>query len=498
MRKVTMPRRLEVCLSILLCASPLYGQLSESKPSDQQNAPLKLVRTLSLPSAIQGHFDHFGVDLKHHRLFATPEDFKAVLVFDLNTGEMVHQIDGLVRPHAVLYREDLNRIYVTDGGDGTLKIYDGDTYDLRKSIQLLKDADSIGYDPSRRYLYIDNGGGAVGQTYSMLSVVDTTKEDKIADIQIGGDTLEAMTLDSYRPRLYVNDKAKNQVVVVDRWKNTIVASWPVTLAKDNVAMALDEPHQRLFVGCRSGQIVVFDTNTGKELLALPISKGIDDLIYDLSSKRLYSAGDGAVDAFDQVDADHYNPLGSVPSGPAGKTGRLVPELNRLFVAVPSETHEARILTYKAVNVPAPTAPVSEPKTVVDAPMAEQLIMSTLSAHPYLRKMGLHVIPPGQQVSILIANGNATRLGIRTTDGDFTAVKEGKTYGPKIDNGSFYNMKLSMFDASDRRIGILVMEIPSTSATDQADAIRQAEAIRKEVAQKIPDLQSLFLPSAPVR
>ena len=107
------------------------------------------------------------------------------------------------------------------------KIYDGDTYNLRKSIKLLKDADSIGYDPSRHYLYIDNGGGDVGQTYSMLSVVDTTKEEKIADIKIDGDTLEAMALDSYRPRLYVNDKAKNEVVVVDRWKDAIVAGLAV-------------------------------------------------------------------------------------------------------------------------------------------------------------------------------------------------------------------------------------------------------------------------------
>src|SRR5260370_32044456 len=138
MRKVTMARHLEVGLSVLLCVSPLYGQVSDAKLSDQQNAPLKLVRTISLPSTIQGHFDHFGVDLKHNRIFATPEDFKAVLVFDLNTGQMVHQIDGLVRPHAVLYREDLNRIYVTDGGDGALKIYDAVTLGLRKSIRILK------------------------------------------------------------------------------------------------------------------------------------------------------------------------------------------------------------------------------------------------------------------------------------------------------------------------------------------------------------------------
>ena len=327
----------------------------------------------------------------------------------------------------------------------------------------------------------------------MLSVVDTTKEEKIADIKIDGDTLEAMALDSYRPRLYVNDKAKNEVVVVDRWKDAIVANWPLLMAKDNVAMALDEPHQRLFVGCRSGQIVIYDTNTGKALQALPISKGVDDLIYDASSKRLYAAADGVVDTFDQIDADHYKALDSVPSGSLGKTARFIPELNRLFVAIPADSvHNARILTYEPVNIPAYKAPSSETKAVVNAPIAEQLIMSTLSAHPYLRKMGLHVIPPGQQVSILIANGNATRLGIQTTDEDFAAVQGGKTYGPKIDDGSFYNMKLPMFDSRGSHIGLLVMEIPSTSATDEADAIRQADAIRKEVAQKIPSLQSLFL------
>jgi hypothetical protein len=31
--------------------------------------------------------------------------------------------------------------------------------------------------------------------------------------------------------------------------------------------------------------------------------------------------------------------------------------------------------------------------------------------------------------ILIANGNATRIGIHTSESDFAAVKSGKTYDP---------------------------------------------------------------------
>src|SRR4029077_3802803 len=192
-------------------------------------------------------------------------------------------------PHAVLYREDLNRIYITDGDAGDLKIFDGTTYKLVSSVKLLEDADSIGYDPATKYLYIDNGGGDVHQTYSMLSVVDTTAGTKLADIKIDGDTLEAMTLEKSSPKLYLNNRTKNQVDVVDREKRALVASWPVTKCKVNVAMALDEANHRLFVACRSGEISVLDTQSGKEVTALPITKGVDDLIYDPAGKRVYAS-----------------------------------------------------------------------------------------------------------------------------------------------------------------------------------------------------------------
>src|SRR6266576_1333697 len=201
----------------------------------QGAAPLKLIQTFELPVEVKGNFDHFGIDLKGGRLFATPEGYHAVVVFDLKTGELVHKIDGIGKPHAVLYREDLNRIYVTDGDAGDLKIFDGTTYGLVSSVKLLEDADSIGYDPATKYLYIDNGGGDVHETYSMLSVVDTTSGKKVADIKVDGETLEAMALESSSPKMYVNNKAKNRVDVIDREKREILASWPITKGKTNVA-----------------------------------------------------------------------------------------------------------------------------------------------------------------------------------------------------------------------------------------------------------------------
>jgi DNA-binding beta-propeller fold protein YncE len=312
-----------------------------------ETAPLKLVQTLTLPADATGQFDHFGIDLQNGRLFATPEASHSVRVFDLKTGKPIHTIEGIGKPHAVLYRADVNRIYITDGDAGDVKIFDGSTYKLLSSVKLLEDADSIGYDSKTKYLYVDNGGGDVHQTYSMLSVVDTTSGKKLADIKIDGETLEAMALENGSSKLYVNNKAKNQITVVDREKREIVANWPVTKCKVNVAMAFDEAGHRLFTACRSGDMVVLDTQTGKEITVLPITKGVDDIVYDAASKRVYAAGDGSVDVYQQADPDNYKHLATIPTGKMARTARLVPELKRYFVAVPQhEKGSAQILIYE--------------------------------------------------------------------------------------------------------------------------------------------------------
>ncbi|PYT67361.1 MAG: hypothetical protein DMG39_24155 [Acidobacteria bacterium] len=335
--------KMKKCFPILTMMLALFGVEARA----QDPAPLKLVETIKLPSDIKGNFDHFAIDVKTSRLFATPEGYKSVLVFDVPSGKLIHTIRGIEKPHAILYREDLRHLYVTDGEAGELKIFDSTNYALLSTVKLLLDTDSIGYDPETKLLYIDNGGGDVHEAYSMISVVDTTAGKKVADIKVDGDTLEAMRLEKSSPKMYVNNKAKNQVEVIDRNKREIVASWPVTKSKTNVAMALDEANHRLFIACRAGDIVVLDTASGEELTALPITKGVDDLIYDAASRRLYASADGSVDVYEQTDPDHYKLLGKVPTGPMGRTSLLVPALKRYFVAVPRHgTESAEILVFE--------------------------------------------------------------------------------------------------------------------------------------------------------
>jgi DNA-binding beta-propeller fold protein YncE len=307
-------------------------------PQAYPQEPLRPVSKFAMPASVQGKFDHLGIDYRGGRLFVAAETAHQVLIFDLKSGKYVRSIEGIEIPHAIFVREDLNRIYITDGGTGALKIYDGTNYRLLKSIPLKVDADSIGYDPATHLLYIDNGGGDAHEAFSMLSVIDTTREVKIAEVKIDGDTLEAMALEKSSDRMYVNNAAKNEVVELNRKDHSIVASWPVKLGKRNVAMALDEAGHRLFVASRSGNISIFDTATGKELTSLAIGKGVDDLAFDAASKRLYApcGGDGLIYVYQQGAKDQYTLLGKVPSAPGGKNGLLADSLKRYFIIVPPQ------------------------------------------------------------------------------------------------------------------------------------------------------------------
>ena len=123
----------------------------------QNAAPLKLATKYEIPASVKGRFDHLAIDTAGNRLFVVAEEGGQVLVFDLGSGKIVHTIKS-PHPHAVLVRNDLSRIYVTDEDKGAVNIYDGKTYDLLKSVALKVDTDSIGYDPATHDLYAVNGG----------------------------------------------------------------------------------------------------------------------------------------------------------------------------------------------------------------------------------------------------------------------------------------------------------------------------------------------------
>src|SRR5437899_3136542 len=247
----------------------------------QQKLPLRLAATTPLPG-FSGDFDHFAVDLKGNRLFLTAEDHKTVEVFDLRTGKRIQSVTGFEEPHALVYLPDSNRLVVTDGNGSTGKVelVSGADYKILDSIALQPNVDGAVFNPINKYYYVESGGGRGAKTH-LLHIIDTKTFKRAGDITLPGDHSEAMAIDRAGKKLYVNLTGTDEVGVVDLDTRQVTARWPVPDAHVENAIALDEPHHRLFSATRQpAMFFVYDIDSGKVVTKLLCTGVNDDMWLD--------------------------------------------------------------------------------------------------------------------------------------------------------------------------------------------------------------------------
>jgi len=297
----------------------------------QSNEPLRLEKTILLPD-VKGRIDHMSIDVKNQRLFMAALGNNTVEVIDVAHGKRIHSIPGLHEPQGVLYLPDVNKLYVANGDDGTLRIFDGASYEPIKSIKLGDDADNVRFDAVAKHVYVGYGSGAL----AVLNEDGT----KLAEIALDAHP-ESFQLEKNGPRLFVNLPKSRKVAVVDRTKGSVVAIWRTGGAFSNYPMALDEKDRRLFIVCRvPPRLLVLDTNTGRIVENLPVIGDSDDVFYDIARKRIYATGgEGGISVYQQENADHYKEIAKIPTVKGARTSFFSPDLSELFVAVRAEGSE---------------------------------------------------------------------------------------------------------------------------------------------------------------
>ncbi len=303
---------------------------------NDESAPLFLTRIIPIPDT-PGRFDHMSVDNKGGRVFATVFGNDTVEVLQLERARRIHTITGAFnRPQAALYLPDMNRLAVSNSEDGTVKIFDGDSYKLIDTIKFPDDADNMRYDPAAKRVYVGYGEGAIG-------VFDANTNKRIEDYQLGVHP-ESFQLEQKGPRIFVNLASISQVAVIDRQTRKIT-KWPLTEAGTNFPMALDEEHRRLFVAARRpARLLVLDMDSGKTVASLPGASDTDDMWYDATRKRIYiPSGEGFMYCYQQIDADHYKRLAKIPTAIGARTSAYAGQVgkhNSLYLAVPARVFKS--------------------------------------------------------------------------------------------------------------------------------------------------------------
>jgi len=316
----------------------------------QEKAPLKLLQSTPLPQLHDGDFDHLTPDVAGNRLFVTAEENSKVLVFDLKTNKLIHTIDDVKAPHSLLYRADLKKLFVVDSDLGEVKIYETESYKPEGSIKVREGADASGYDASSKLFYVVNGGKDAKLPNAYISVIDVATGKTEADIKIDSNDVEGVVFDKSGARMFVNVRGKNAVEVYDRTSRALKATWSIAgEGKNPTSIAFDENAHRLFLGTRvPGKLVVLDSDSGKIVANYPAAAMVDDMAYDGGSKRIYFAGTEFLDVFHEQDADHFDRIGHIPTSFRAKTGVLVPELKRYYLAVPH--HDKQVAELRVYEV----------------------------------------------------------------------------------------------------------------------------------------------------
>jgi DNA-binding beta-propeller fold protein YncE len=314
-------------LSLLLACAEAGDDAAP--PAADAKPPLELVATIAL-KGVTGRIDHMALDAKRKRLAVVALGNGSVEIVDLAKGEPEKSIAGLDEPQGVAYVAESDKYVVACGGDGTVRWYDGATFDPWGKCELGSDADNVRYDPVGQRIYVGFGDGAV-------AAIPAKKQNAVAKADVGVHP-ESFQIETRGRRLFVNAENAAEVAVVDRFEMKVTARWKLGGARANFPMALDEAGGRLFVGCRApASVVVLSTDDGKVVAKADCSGDPDDVFVDAAKNRVYvSCGEGAVDVFERPDADTLKLLAKVPTRRGARTCLFDAESDRLFVAVPKD------------------------------------------------------------------------------------------------------------------------------------------------------------------
>jgi len=259
---------------------------------------------------------------------------------DTFSGRDIDRITGAAAPQGVVYVDELNRLFVANGTDGKLRVYDGDTFKLLNTVDIGEDADNVRSYPAEKRVSVAYGGDQEGG----IAVVDATSMKRLDDVAKLDAHPESFQIALSRPVIYVNIATKAKVVLIDRNTHKIT-DWPLKAGKSNYPMALDESDHRIFVVTRRpAQLVVIDSDSGAMVASVACVNDADDLYYDAGRKRIYvPGGEGFLSVIQQRDRDHYQSLAKVPTTIGARTGLWYEKRDRFYLAVPAGSKQGAAL-----------------------------------------------------------------------------------------------------------------------------------------------------------
>src|SRR5262249_37290054 len=162
--------------------------------------------------------------------------FDRVMVIDADQGEVVGEISGTTGVHGVALVPQSNHGYTSNGGDGSVTVFDLKTLKEVAKIKVGMRPDAIIYDPASERVFTFNARS------KDATAIDVKTEKVGGTVKLEG-TPESAVADE-KGMVFVNIEDKNQVVAFDSKDLTVKNRWNLEGCEEPTGLAMDRANRR--------------------------------------------------------------------------------------------------------------------------------------------------------------------------------------------------------------------------------------------------------------
>ncbi len=270
----------------------------------------------------EGGWDYLVYDQHGQRLFITRGSH--VMVVDARSLKQTADIPDLSGIHGVALVPELNKGFISNGGDNTVTVFDLKTLKKLDSIKVGERPDAIVYEPYSKHVFTFNARS------HDASVVDAASDKLVGTIPLGGKPEFAAS--DGQGKLYVNIEDKSEIAQVDVTKNSVLNNWSLAPCQEPSALAFDVEHHRLFAGCDNKMMAVVDSGSGKVVTTVPIGEGVDAGAFNPATQQVFmSCGEGVLTILHEDTPDKYTVQQSLATAKGARTMALDRDRNAAYL-----------------------------------------------------------------------------------------------------------------------------------------------------------------------
>jgi YVTN family beta-propeller protein len=288
-----------------------------------------------------GGWDYLTADSDARRLYISRAT--RVLVIDMDSGKQVGEIPDTPGVHGIALDHKRGKGYISNGGDGTVTVFDINSLKTIAKIKVGQRPDAILFDPATDHVFTFNAGTQDS------TVIDVTKDAVVGTIPLGGKPEFAAT--DLKGTVFVNMEDKNSLYAIDANKLTVKSKWALPGCEEPSGLAIDRKNRRLFSGCEK-IMAITDADSGQQVANAPVGEGVDATAYDDETGLAFASagGDAKLTVVQSSGGDKY----VVVETPATQKGART-------MALDTKTHNIYLVTAEFGPRPAPTAQNPHPR-----------------------------------------------------------------------------------------------------------------------------------------